>query len=133
MSLHVDILQAVVACICLCASSAVGLGLIRHVEKSEIQEGKRKKKLLLLGCGTPIAVMFVATLLLGINLLFFIFSLVLAFCSVALGIESVKQIDDWFQKTFNASPSEIDWMDSVKSFIIGFALMYLGFIVLSIP
>lgn len=132
MSFHIDVWQAVVACVCLCVSSMVGLGFISRIEKRKIQEEKRKKKLLLLGCGTPIAVMFVATLLLGVNLLFFIFSLVLTFCAGALGFGILKQVDDWLQRTFNASPTEIDWTAFIKPFIIGFALEYLGFIILSI-
>lgn len=131
MSFHIDIWQAIAASVCLCASSMVGLGFIRHVEKSEIQDENREKKLLFLGCCIPVLAMFVATLLLGINLLFFIFSLVLAFCTAVLGLELAKQADYWFQKTFSASPTEIPWKVSVKPFIEGFALEYMVFIALS--
>lgn len=129
MSFHIELWQVIAVSVCLCVSSAVGLGVIRHAQKSEIQVVERNKKLLLLGCGIPVAVMLVATLLLGVNLLFFIFSLVLAFCDVTLGVEVAKQADDWLQKTFGGSPTEIDWLVPVKSFIIAFALNYLVFVV----
>lgn len=77
--------------------------------------------------------MLVATLLLGVNLLFFIFSLVLAFCGAALGVELAKQVDEWLQRTFSTCPTEIDWVASVEPFIIVFALNYLAFIAVSFP
>lgn len=132
MSFHIDVWQAVVACVCLCVSSAVGLGVVHHVERSESQEENRKKKRLLLGGGTPVVVMLVATLLLGVNPLFFIFSLVLAFCGLALAFEFLKQADEWLQRTFSASPTEIPWTITVKPFIVGFALDYLVFATLGI-
>lgn len=128
MSFHIDIWQAVTVSVCLCISSVLGLRVIRHVEKSEIQDENRKKKLLLLGCCIPVGVMFIATLLLGVSLLFFIVSLVLAFCGAALGIAFAEQVDEWLQRTFSTSPTEIDWTISVKPFSIAFALNYLVFV-----